>query len=203
MTVQFRNTHFWGVAASLDACPNPDRPEVVLSGKSNVGKSSLINALADNKKLAKISSTPGKTRLVIYFDVDGQFYLTDLPGYGYAQAPKAIQAEYSKLVEQYFVSGRPIALVLHLIDIRHKPSKEDMQMFHYMNNTNLPYFTIFTKADKLSRAQATRRIKELKDDLEIKSGTVCFAVSADKKTGLDELRQAIEKYLFEDEEDIK
>lgn len=199
MAVQFRNTQFWGVAASLDACPNPDRPEVVLSGKSNVGKSSLLNALADNKKLARISSTPGKTRLVIYFDVDGQFYLTDLPGYGYAQAPKAVQAEYSKLVEQYFVSGRPIALVLHLIDIRHRPSKEDMQMFRYMNDSDLPYFTIFTKADKLSRAQATQRTKELKKALDIKDSSACFVVSAEKKTGIEELRSAIELYLFEED----
>lgn len=196
MNVQFRNISFWGVAADVASCPPSDRPEVVLSGKSNVGKSSLVNAIADNKKLARVSSTPGKTRLVIYFDVDNKFFFTDLPGYGYAKAPKEIQKTYSSLVEQYFASGRPIHLVLHLIDIRHRPSKEDVQMIQYMNEHRLPYFTVFTKADKLSKEQRRKRILEIRDEMDIKDTAHCFAVSAEKKEGLDDLRQAIDEYLF-------
>ena len=180
----------------MSSCPPSDRPEVVLSGKSNVGKSSLVNAIADNKKLARVSSTPGKTRLVIYFDVDNKFYFTDLPGYGYAKAPKEIQKTYSALVEQYFTSGRPIDLVLHLIDIRHRPSKEDVQMIQYMNDHRLPYFTIFTKADKLSKEQRRKRILEIRNEMDIKDTAHCFAVSAEKKEGLEDLKQAISDYLF-------
>ena len=197
MEVNFRKTTFAGVCANIKDCPKDGMPEVVLSGKSNVGKSSLVNALADNKKLARVSQTPGKTREVIYFNVDGKFYLTDLPGYGYARVSKEKAAKFSKLCDDYFISGRPISLVLHLVDIRHDPSALDIAMIKYMNETGLPYFLIFTKCDKLSRAQTNKRISEMGKSLEFTDRSVVFAVSSSKKEGLEDLKTAIADYLFE------
>jgi GTP-binding protein len=198
MILDFRKTDFWGVAAEISSCPPSDRPEVVLSGKSNVGKSTLLNALADNKKLARVSQSPGKTRLVIYFDVNGAFYFADLPGYGYAKAPKNVKAKFSKLVDQYFSSGRKISLVLHLLDVRNEPSKEDLNMLNYMNQQKIPYFLVFTKCDKLSRQQLNNRLSEMSDFLDIQDQAICFAVSAEKKQGLDDLKTAITEFLFPD-----
>lgn len=196
MGISFRKTSFWGVASDVSSCPASDKPEVVLSGKSNVGKSSLINALADNKKLARVSATPGKTRLVVYFTVDESFYLADLPGYGYAKAPKSVKEKFSKLCDQYFLSGRPIALVLHLIDVRHEPSKEDIRMLDYMNQAGIPYFLIFTKCDKMSRAQMNRKIAEFGKILDFHDDARIYAVSSEKKVGIDDLRKGIEEFLF-------
>lgn len=198
MILDFRKTDFWGVAAEISSCPPSDRPEVVLSGKSNVGKSTLLNALADNKKLARVSQAPGKTRLVIYFDVDKAFYFADLPGYGFAKAPKDVREKFSKLVDQYFSSGRPIALALHLLDIRNDPSKEDLHMLNYMNQQHIPYFLVFTKCDKLSRVQLNKRLTEMTAFLDIHDQAICFAVSAEKKQGLDDLKSAITEFLFPD-----
>ena len=193
--LDFRKTTFWGVAASISACPDSDKPEVVLSGKSNVGKSSLLNALGDNKKLARVSQSPGKTRQVVYFEVDGKFYIADLPGYGYAKAPKQEKEKFSKLVDQYFASGRPISLILHLLDIRHLPSKEDMGMISYMLSNAMPFFIVFTKCDKLSRSQMLTNARDILKYLQI-GDIPSFCVSADKKAGLDDLREAIVGRIF-------
>lgn len=195
MSIQFRKTSFWGVASDLASCPPSDRPEIVFSGKSNVGKSSLINALADNRKLARVSATPGKTRMVVYFNVDDKLYFADLPGYGYAKASKDVKEKFNKLCDQYFVSGRKFSLVLHLIDIRHDPSSDDIRMLEYMNQKEIPYFLVFTKCDKLSRAQIQRQLAQFAKTFDFHEDARVFAVSADKKIGLDDLRRGIEEYL--------
>ena len=200
MKINFRKTNFWGVAADMNSCPPMDRPELVLSGKSNVGKSSLLNSLVDNKKMARVSQAPGKTRLVVYFDVDNKIYIADLPGYGFSKAPKDVREKFTKLADQYFTSGRPIALTLHLIDIRHEPSKEDVQMLSYMNMQNIPYFVVFTKCDKYSKVQLTKRLSEQLDAFEIHDKAHCFAVSAEKKQGLEDLQDAISQFIFPDED---
>ena len=201
MSIQFRKTNYWGAAADLTSCPPQDRPEIVLSGKSNVGKSSLINALADNRKLARVSATPGKTRLVIYFNVDDKLYFADLPGYGYAKASKDVKEKFNKLCDQYFTSGRRFSLVLHLIDIRHAPSADDVRMLEYMNQQEIPYFLVFTKCDKLSKAQIRKQLSEFAKILDFHEDARCYAVSAEKKIGLDDLRKGIEDFLFDSSED--
>lgn len=195
MSIQFRKTTFWGVASDIASCPPSDRPEIVFSGKSNVGKSSLINALADNKKLARVSATPGKTRVVVYFNVDDKLYFADLPGYGYAKAAKDVKEKFNKLCDQYFVSGRKFSLVLHLLDVRHAPSADDVRMLDYMNQTGIPYFLVFTKCDKLSKAQIRKQLNEFSKILDFHEDARIFAVSSEKKVGLDDLRNAIEEYL--------
>ena len=195
MSIQFRKTTFWGVASDVKSCPPSDRPEIVFSGKSNVGKSSLINALADNKKLARVSATPGKTRVVVYFNVDDTLYFADLPGYGYAKAPKDVKEKFNKLCDQYFVSGRKFSLVLHLIDVRHAPSQDDIRMLDYMNQSGIPYFLVFTKCDKLSKAQIRKQLNEFGKILDFHEDARIFAVSSEKKVGLDDLRLGIEEFL--------
>lgn len=197
MVVNFRNTMFAKLAATLEQCPNDDMPEIVLSGKSNVGKSSLVNGLSDNKKLARVSQTPGKTQAVIYFNVDKKFYIADLPGYGYARTSKEKIEKFSKLANDYFISGRKFNLVLHLMDIRHEPSKHDIGMLEYMNEANIPYFVVFTKCDKFSKQQLRNRLNELSRELEFNDDAQIFAVSSEKKIGLEDLKNAITEFLFE------
>ena len=167
-----------------------------MSGRSNVGKSSLINALVDNKKLARVSQTPGKTRAVVFFEIDEKLLIADLPGYGYAKVSKEMKSSFSSLADSYFTSGRKFDLVLHLMDIRREPTEEDVAMLEYMNANNIRYFVVFTKCDKFSAAQLRRRIEELKDIYNFDENADIFAVSSMKKQGLDELREAIAKLLI-------
>ncbi len=160
-----------------------------------MGKSSLINALADNRQLAKISSTPGKTRLIIYFNVDEKLLLTDLPGYGFAQVSQQTRVAFSALADRYLESGRPIALVLHLLDIRHDPSIQDLQMIEWLKSRNLESFVILSKSDKLSRSQALRRRKEIAAAIGVDQPGSLIILSAQNKTGIDELRARITSFF--------
>ena len=196
MDINYRKTKFLKVAATIAQCPDTDLPEVVLSGKSNVGKSSLINAIADNRKLARVSANPGKTREVVYFEADGKILFADLPGYGYAKASKEVKERFNKLCDDYFTSGRKISLVLHLVDIRHEPSKGDISMIEFLNSSGLPYFLVFTKCDKLSKMQVNKRIDEMGKFLDFHDDAYVFAISADKKVGIRELCDAITEFIF-------
>ena len=195
MPINFRKTIFLGVAADLAQCPPPIKPEVVLSGRSNVGKSSLVNILADNRTLARTSNTPGKTRLIIYFSIDDRLLLTDLPGYGYARVSRQIKCGFSQLADTYLTCGRPVALVLHLLDIRHDPSPEDLQMLDYLESSRIPYQVVLTKADKLSRAQTTQRREQIAAALDLESSADLIVFSATSKSGVEELRQCIASVL--------
>ncbi len=144
----FRNLKFQRLAAKVADCPNDGLPEIVMAGRSNVGKSSLINAISGQKRLARVSSTPGKTRHVIYYLKENLGYLADLPGYGFAKVSKREQERFSQLVEDYFNLGRPIAQVLLLLDVRHDPNAHDVQMIRFMREAGLPFALVFTKCDK-------------------------------------------------------
>ena len=191
MPVNFRKTVFKGVAARLDQCPDDKIPEIVMSGRSNVGKSTMINLLAGQSKLARTSNTPGKTRLVIYFLVDEKFYLTDLPGYGYARVSKKIQEDFSALTDQYLSSGRPIVMILHLMDVRHNPGKQDEQMIEWLSANNIPWRVVLTKCDKLSRQQLMKQLAVLKSIPALESSSEPLLFSAQNKSGLKELRSII------------
>ena len=166
------------------AYPPPERAEIAIVGKSNVGKSSLINHLCGNKKLAKTSQTPGKTRLINYFLLNQEFYLVDLPGYGFAKTSKTQQQEWGDLIGDYLRSGRPKHLFL-LIDIRHEPSPEDRQMLQWTLYSGIPFTLVATKADKISKSQrivaANKAAKQM--------GAPPFAIpfSAEEKIGSEAL----------------
>jgi len=194
MDFDFRRAELAVVAGRLDQCPMTGYPEVVLSGRSNVGKSTLINALTDQKKLARVSQTPGKKRLIIYFGVDSKFYLTDLPGYGYARVAKSVQENFAKLVDGYLSLNRPIKLVLHLLDLRHDPNEHDHQMIDWLQSEGIPYLIVLTKADKLSRQAANLRFQEMTSLLQIDPQYLVLFSSV-KRQGVDTLRERIRSVL--------
>lgn len=152
-------------AAVISQCPAPELPEFAFLGRSNVGKSSLINMLAGIKGLAKISSTPGKTRLINHFLVEGRWYLVDLPGYGYARASKESRAKWNKMVTGYLSDRTNLMCSFILIDLRHEMLPGDAEMIRWFGEKHLPFGLIFTKSDKLSRGQKTAKIEKYRAEL--------------------------------------
>lgn len=172
--------------ASADKLLQTSYPEVAFVGRSNVGKSSIINLIADNKKLAKTSSTPGRTRLVNYFLVNNNYYLVDLPGYGYARANKSIKSTWDKLLDSYLTKSKNLKCVYLLLDIRHLPSQLDKQMVEYLYYNNIPIVFILTKADKLSKVQQNNNATKIANELGIPKANFIIT-SAEKKLGKDQI----------------
>lgn len=195
MQIDFKKTEFVSVAAQISQCPYQIYPEIVLAGRSNVGKSSFINVLGQNTALAKTSSTPGKTKLVIYFLTDRSILFADLPGYGYTKAPKSKRAEYSNLVDNYFTSERKISFVIHFMDIRHPPSKEDIQMKNWMDMNDVKYFVVLSKADKLSKLEIKKRLEDFKTEYALNTDVPAIPFSIKSREGLDEIKHTIQKWL--------
>ena len=188
-----KKAEFTGLATQLDQCPQDGLPEIIFAGRSNVGKSSLINSLARQKNLARVSQTPGKTRQLLFFKMNNAFYLTDLPGYGYAKASKTERQRFNELTDTYLNSGRPFAAVLLLMDIRRDPTEDDLMMIEYLNHQDYPYALVLTKADKLSRMQRLEKIRKLKVQLQVPEDFPLFAISNTKQEGISDLR----KYLVD------
>jgi len=134
-------------------CPQPTMPEYAMIGRSNVGKSSLINMITGRKKLAKISGTPGKTITINHFQINGEWYLVDLPGYGYARRSKTERAKWEKMIKGYILNRENLMTLFTLIDVRHEPQKNDMEFIEWLGMSNIPFVMVFTKADKLTRNQ--------------------------------------------------
>jgi len=171
--------------------PEPRLPEVAFSGRSNVGKSSLINALTRRKKLARVSHTPGRTREIHFFGINDRFTLVDLPGYGYARISKARKAEWRPLIEGYLRPSPVLAGVVQLLDVRHAPSPDDEQMLDFLAELGAPTVVALTKVDKLARADAARRIAALTEALGLDADQV-IPFSAHTGLGRDELASALE-----------
>ncbi len=165
-------------------------PEIAMAGKSNVGKSSLINRVCGRNGLAKVSGTPGKTRLINIYRINDALHLVDLPGYGFAKVPKAEKAKWSDMMEGYFATSGLLTRVLHLVDIRHDPTGEDLGMHEFLRATGLPFTVIATKADKLSRAQRMQKIHAICRALQVQPWQV-IAFSAEDGTGADQVRELL------------
>lgn len=191
----FDRCRFIGLSTKLEDCPTLSLPELVMAGKSNVGKSSLINALSGQKALARVSASPGKTKQLLYFEVPERCLICDLPGYGYARTSKAEQERFSTLVESYFASDRPFFRVLHLVDCRHDLGEHDRQMLEYLREKQIPFAVLLTKADKFSKAQGQKRLAALKEELNLRAGEDCFLISASAKYGLSELGRYLNEAL--------
>jgi len=161
LTIRWPNTHFIQSVADTREFPAIDLPQIAVAGHSNVGKSSLLNALFDRKGLVKVSKKPGCTRLLNLFDLDGQVLIVDLPGYGYARAPKAEKRKWRQLIELYLQSPSVAQLVLVLLDIRHGPKDSDLQLIEWLNEYGIRWIPVATKADKLTGNKRAARLKEM------------------------------------------
>jgi GTP-binding protein len=179
-----------GSAASPHQFPVDGLPEVAFLGRSNVGKSSLLNALAGQKSLARVSGTPGRTRLVNFFRVANRLYLADLPGYGYAKVPEPMRRSWERLAVSYLVGRPPLAVCVFLVDVRHEPMDGDLTLRGFLEHHGLPYLVAATKADKLGRGELSRRTRALREGLAATSLGI-YPVSAVTGAGVPELWRAI------------
>lgn len=181
----------------------PDNPhyEVAFAGKSNVGKSSLINALMNRKSLARTSSQPGKTQTINFYNVNDAMYLVDLPGYGYANANVEIKAKWGKMIEKYLHTSNKLQAVFLLIDIRHQPSDNDCLMYEWMVEQGFAPIIIATKMDKISRGAVPKHLKMIEDTLKVEPDTIMIPFSAETKQGRDEIWALIDSLVLPEEED--
>ena len=189
--LRIRRIEYLGPMASAGGWRPPARlPEVAFSGRSNVGKSSLINALTRRKKLARVSHTPGRTREIHFFEVNDQFTLVDLPGYGYARISKARQAEWRPLIEGYLRTSERLAGVVQLLDVRHDPTGDDRQVFDFLADVGVPTLVALTKVDKLARARVAERTAAIASAVGV-DPEQCLPFSAHPGLGRDELAAAV------------
>ncbi len=172
--------------------PAADKPEIAFSGRSNVGKSSLINKLFNRKNLARVSSVPGKTTTVNFFRSDDVRFV-DLPGYGFAKRSEAEKVRWADLMEGYFNTSRPISLVVQLIDMRHKATADDRDMLGFLESTGYRYIIVLTKCDKLNKTERRERSEKVKDELSAYSPIEIIEFSAQTGEGVDRLKEIIEK----------
>lgn len=183
-----------GISAQL---PNCTLPEIAFSGRSNVGKSSLINRILNRKGLARTSATPGKTATINFYRLD-TMRLVDLPGYGYAKVSDSERRRWSELIEGYFDDDRDLRLVIQLWDIRHDPSKDDQQMLEYMLEREIPFILVLTKADKLNKSERNKRMAAFEEILSDLEGVTVIPFSAVNGEGADEVRSIIEQVTTEE-----
>ena len=183
-----------GITSKL---PDNQLPEVAFAGKSNVGKSSLINALMNRKSLARTSSQPGKTQTIYFFNVNNAMYFVDLPGYGYAKANVKVKEQWGKMVERYLHKSRQLRQVFHLIDIRHAPSENDRMMYDWILHNGYHPIIIATKLDKIKRSQIQKQLNLILSTLEAEKGTAIIPFSAETKQGREEIYAILDGILEE------
>lgn len=197
--MQIKSAQFIVSNTEVEKCPSEKRPEFAFIGRSNVGKSSLINALCNQKKLAKTSSRPGKTQLINHFLINEQWYLVDLPGYGYAKVSKVQKKKFQSYIQSYFRKRTQLLLTFVLLDIRHPAQPIDLEFIAWLGRHEIPFYLVFTKADKLSSNAIDSNVvayqKVLKKDWE--EIPLCFVTSATKKLGLKSITESIGDLLID------
>lgn len=201
-----KNASLETVCGITSKLPENDKIEVAFAGKSNVGKSSLINALMNRKSLARTSSSPGKTQTINFYmvtgrrelaDTDESLYLVDLPGYGYAKVSQSEKEKWGKMIENYLHRSRQLKAVFLLIDIRHDPSANDRMMYDWILHNGFAPIIIATKLDKLKRSQVAKQLKAVKQGLQVQPGTIVIPFSAETKQGREEIWSVIENFCEE------
>ena len=190
-----KNPKFEISAVSPKQYSQNDLPEIVLVGKSNVGKSSFINTMVNRKKLARTSSEPGKTRQINFYNIDEKFYLVDLPGYGYSKMSKNQQAQVGRFIEEYLFHRDKISLIVFLIDIRHSPTENDKLMYDYIIRSQKPFILIANKADKIAPTKVMDRTHELQKEINPLMDATILPFSSEKKIYSDDVWHEIEKYI--------
>lgn len=194
-----KNVNLETVCGVTSKLPDNAFMEVAFAGKSNVGKSSLINGLMNRKALARTSAQPGKTQTINFYNINDQIYFVDLPGYGYAKANEAEKAKWGKMIENYLHNSRQLKAVFLLIDIRHEPSGNDRMMYDWILNQGFEPIIIATKLDKINRSQIPKHIKMIRDGLKVVKNTIVIPYSAQTKQGREEIYELLDSYLEKEE----
>ncbi|GGK15807.1 putative GTP-binding protein EngB [Caldalkalibacillus thermarum] len=182
-------------AVSSKQYPQEALPEIALAGRSNVGKSSFINKLINRKNLARTSSKPGKTQTLNFYRINGQFFFVDLPGYGYAKVSKTERERWGRFIEEYLTTRQQLQLICHLVDIRHKPTRDDQMMADWLQAMALPRLVIATKADKISKGKIAKHLKIVKETLQLAKDVPLIAFSAETGLGKEEVWAALKPYI--------
>lgn len=190
--MKIKNVNLETVCGITSKLPENDKPEIAFAGKSNVGKSSLINALMNRKSLARTSAKPGKTQTINFYNINEEMYLVDLPGYGYARVSESEKAKWGQMVERYLNTSKQLKAVFLLIDIRHDPSANDRMMYDWIVAHGYNPIIIATKLDKLKRSQVAKHIKMVKEGLDLIEGTQVIPFSAVSKQGKEEIWNLVE-----------
>lgn len=189
-----KNPRFEISAVSKKQYPKGNLPEIVLVGKSNVGKSSFVNTMTNRKSLARTSNVPGKTRQINFYNIDEKFYFVDLPGYGYSKMSKEEKVISGNYIEKYLEEGQNVSLIILLLDIRHKPTQDDMLMYDYILRSNLPFIVLTNKADKIAITKVDAEVERIKEILGISYSTI-LPFSSERKIYIDNVWKEIEKYI--------
>lgn len=191
-----KNVSLETVCGITSKIPDNPYPEVAFSGKSNVGKSSLINALMNRKSLARTSSQPGKTQTINFYNVNDALYFVDLPGYGYAKVSQELKAKWGKMIENYLRKSKQLKLVFLLVDIRHEPSENDRTMYDWVQKMGFQPVVIATKLDKINRSQTQKQVKLIREGLRASKETVIIPFSAETKQGRDEIYALLDQTIL-------
>ena len=191
-----KNVNLETVCGITSVLPKNTKPEIAFAGKSNVGKSSLINALMNRKSYARISATPGKTQTINYYSINDEMYLVDLPGYGYAKVSEQEKIKWGQLIERYLHSSAQLKAVFLLIDIRHAPSENDRIMYQWIVEQGFHPIIIATKLDKIKRSQVQKQMKVLREGLKLIPGTMIIPFSSQTKQGRDEIWDLVENQFL-------
>ncbi len=195
--IKINKSDLEAVAVKPSQYPEPNLKEIAFAGRSNVGKSSLLNLLTGRKSLARVSGNPGKTRTINFYIINDEFRIVDLPGYGYARVSKSVSSDWGPMMEKYLSSRENLIKVIQLVDIRHAPSRQDVQMYEYLKYYGLDGIVAATKADKVSRNELSRNIAVIRKTLGMGKDDRVIPCSSLKRTGQDELLLEIEKLLEE------
>ena len=194
MRVNTQNAEFIRSAAKISDCPRDRLPQIAFAGRSNVGKSSVINRILNRKNFARVGATPGKTTQINYFRIDDKIYFTDLPGYGYAKVSKGERDRWGMLMERYFAEAGLVTLGVLIVDARHKPTADDITMCDYFKSTGCPLIVVANKLDKLKKSEIEPNIARVRETLELDESVILIPFSAEKGIGKTELISAIEQY---------
>jgi len=184
-------------AVKPEQYPEATRPELAVAGRSNVGKSSLINKFVNRKNLAKVGKTPGMTQCINFYNINDEWYLVDLPGYGYAKVSEKTRINWGKMMQTYFRQRENLKGVIQLVDIRHKPTADDQLMVKMLMENNIPALLVATKADKISRGQRPKYLKQIAETLGLEDWKMIIPFSSLDGTGLEELKESIEHIIYD------
>lgn len=195
MILDIKNSKYELTAVKPEQYPKRILPEIALAGRSNVGKSSIINSLLNQKNLARVAATPGKTQTINFYNIDEKFYLVDLPGYGYAKVSKADKEAWGQMIETYLYQRQQLKLIIMLVDIRHAPSNEDQVMYEWLVAQGKPRLVVATKLDKIPRSQVDKQLKEIRSTLKMYEEELLVPFSTVTRIGRDEIWRRIKGML--------